>query len=360
MKKFSRQHPHWALALIAILCSSFYWSIWAADRYVSKATVVLESPQLASNELSFASLLQSGGNHKDLLLLREYLLSVDMLKIVQQKLDFRAHYNSQGDIFSRLIKKDAPIEELHNYYLRRVSVELDEYAGVLNIQAQAYNPEYAQQLVSLLLEAGEEQMNEMGRRLAAEQVHFLENELTRLNKRLILTQNKLLVFQNKQGLVSPSQTIENINQVVANLEGELARMQAKRTAVSSYQSQHSGDMKHLQSEINALREQINSQRKRLAQAAGDSLNKVSAEYNTLELQAQFAQQTYSNALAALENTQLEAARQLKQVSVLQSPLLPEYATEPHRLYNISVFALITLFLAFIASMLAMIIRDHRD
>ncbi len=48
------------------------------------------------------------------------------------------------------------------------------------------------------------------------------------------------------------------------------------------------------------------QRDRLAQATGNSLNRVSAEYETLELQAQFAQETYSSALAALENTRLEA------------------------------------------------------
>jgi capsular polysaccharide transport system permease protein len=360
MKKLLRQHPHWALALAAILLVAVYWTLWATDRYVSRATVVLESPQIAAPDISFSSLLQSGGNHKDLLLLREHLLSVDMLKRVQQELDFRAHYSSQGDLFSRLRDANAPIEDLHRYYLRRVSVELDEYAGVLNIEAQAYNPEYAQQMVSLLLQAGENHMNDMGRRLAAEQVDFLEGQLTRLSERLDAARRALLAFQNKQGLVSPTQTVENINQVVAGLEGELARLQAQRDALSSFQSQQSGDMRRLQSEIKALSEQIDVQRERLAQAAGNSLNKVSSEYQTLELQALFAQETYSSALAALENTRLEAARQLKQVSVLQSPLLPEYPTEPNRLYNISVFAIIALFLAFIASMLVMIIRDHRD
>jgi capsular polysaccharide transport system permease protein len=40
--------------------------------------------------------------------------------------------------------------------------------------------------------------------------------------------------------------------------------------------------------------------------------------------------------------------------------MPEYPTEPNRLYNSSVFAIITIFLAFILSMLIMIVKDHRD
>ncbi|MDI4637440.1 MULTISPECIES: chain-length determining protein [Halomonadaceae] len=361
MQHFFRKYPHWTLALLAIAAVTFYWFAMAQDRYVSRATVVLESPQVASPDINFASLLGAGGGGShDLLLLREYLLSVDMLKRVEEELDFRGHYSQNGDIFARLRNPEAPIEDLHKYFLRRVDVEMDEYAGVLNIRVEAFTPEFAHQFVSLLLQAGEDHMNSMGHRLAQEQVRFLKGQVENLKDRFDETRAELLSFQNEHGLVSPTSTVESLNQVVATLEGELARLQAQRNALSSFQSEQSSEMRRVQSEITALREQIEKQRDRLAQTAGNSLNSISAEYQTLELQAQFAQKTYSSALAALENTRLEAARQLKQVSVLQSPLLPEYPTEPRRLYNSSVFALITIFLTFIFGMMLMIIKDHRD
>lgn len=361
MQQFLRKSPHWALALLAIVLVSFYWFVIAEERYVSRATVVLESPQVASPEISFASLIGGGaGNTQDLLLLREHLLSVDMLKRVDSELDFREHYSENGDFLARLRNPQGPIESIHKYFHRRVDVELDEYAGVLNIHVEAYTPEFAHRLSSLLLKAGEEHMNDMGHRLAAEQVRFLEGQMGRLQERFDEARAALLAFQNEYGLVSPTSTVESLNQVVATLEGDLARLQAQRNALSSFQSEQSSEMRRVQSEIAALRDQIEVQRDRLAQAAGDSLNRISAEYQTLELRAQFAQETYSSALAALEGTRLEAARQLKQVSVLQSPLFPEYPTKPDRLYNSSVFALITIFLTFIFGMMLMIIKDHRD
>ncbi|WP_416137646.1 chain-length determining protein [Halomonas sp. HK25] len=360
MKSFIKSQPHWAVAILAIVFVSAYWFVWAEDRYLSRATVVLESPQIAQPDISFSSILTGAAGDKDLLLLREHLLSVDMLKRLQEELGFRRHYSEHGDIFARLHDAAAPIEDLHQYYLRRVDVEMDEYAGVLNIEVQAYTAEFAHQMVQLLLEAGERHMNDMGQRLAEEQVAFLEQQLMRLEGRLDEARAELLVFQNREGLVSPTSTVESINQVVATLEGELARMQAQRQALSSYQSVQSSDMRRVQAEIEALREQIEKQRDRLAQATGESLNRISSEYQTLELKAQFAQETYSSALAALENTRLEAARKLKQVSVLQSPLFPEYPTRPDRLYNATLFAIVVIFLAFIASMLVLIIRDHRD
>ncbi|MBS3667146.1 chain-length determining protein [Vreelandella boliviensis] len=361
-RHFIKTSPHWAVAFIAIALVSFYWFVWAEDRYVSRATVVLESPQVATPEFSLSSIMGSGGggNTHDLLLLREHLLSVDMLRVLDEELNLREHYSENGDIFAKLLDRDAPIEDLHKYYLRRVEVELDEYAGVLNIHVQAYTPEFAHDMATLLLEAGEDHMNGMGHRLADEQVKFLEQQMVRLDERFKETRAALLEFQNEHGLVSPTSTVESINQVVATLEADLARFQAQRNALASYQSTQSAELRSVERNITALRDQIVEQRDRLAQAAGGSLNSISAEYQTLELQAQFAQETYSSALAALENTRLEAARQLKQVSVLQSPLFPEYPTDPNRLYNSSVFAIITIFLAFIFSMLMMIIKDHRD
>ncbi|WP_030071897.1 chain-length determining protein [Halomonas alkaliantarctica] len=359
--RFIKKSPQWAVAFIAIALVSFYWFVWAEERYVSRATVVLESPQVAAPDLSFASLLGSGaGNTADLLLLREHLLSVDMLRVLDEQLGIRQHYNEHGDIFAKLRDPNVPIEDLHKYYLRRVNVELDEYAGVLNIYVQGYTPEFAHDMAALLLEAGEDHMNAMGHRLAEEQVRFLEQQMVRLEERFRDTRSELLDFQNEYGLVSPTSTVESINQVVATLEGDLARLQAQRNALASFQSSQSSELRQVERSIEALRDQIVEQRDRLAQAAGNSLNRISAEYETLELQAQFAQETYSSALAALENTRLEAARQLKQVSVLQSPLFPEYPTEPNRLYNSSVFAIITIFLAFILSMIIMIVKDHRD
>lgn len=360
MKAFIKHHPQWVIALVSIILVIFYWSFGAADRYVSKTTVVLESPQVTTSEVSFSSILTGGSSNKDLLLLREYLLSTDMLKIVDEKLGFRQHYSRHGDYFSKLRNADAPIEELHNYYLKRVEVEMDDYAGVLNIVVQAYTPEFSHKLAQLLLDEGEAHMNNMGRRLADEQVTFLEKQLGRIESRLDDTREELLQFQNKEGLVSPTSTVESINQVVATLEGQLATLQAQRKALGSYQSSRSSDMKRVSAQIEAIREQILKQRDRLAQATGNSLNKISSQYQSLELKAKFAQETYSGAISALESTRLGAARKLKQVSILQSPLLPEYPTEPRRLYNSTVFALITIFLAFIASMLMLIIKEHRD
>ncbi|WP_106420037.1 chain-length determining protein [Salinicola tamaricis] len=358
-----RNYLHWILCFVAIAGVSAYWALWASDRYVSHANVVLESPQIAAPTLSFSSLLSGSGaaNTADMLLLRDYLRSVDMLKLLITQADFRQHYaNAGADFFSALDDENAPLEALHDYYLKRVSVELDDYAGVLRIDVEAFTPQEAHRIAELLLEDGERHMNEMGQRLAQEQVKFLEKQVTVLEKQFQQTRNDLLDYQNVNGLVSPTGTVESLESVVSGLEGQLAIAKARKRALASYQSTRSPEMVRIESEISALDNQIVQERERLARQSGNALNRISSEYQTLLLKAQFAQDSYSGALAALENTRIEAARKLKQVSVLQEPTLPEYPEQPERLYNSVVFAVIALFLTLILNMLILIVKDHRD
>jgi len=352
----------WALCLISIFVVSFYWSFIASDRYVSVSNVVLESPQIAPPQLSFSSLLTgTGPGTSDMLLLRDFLLSVDMLIKVDEALGFRKHYSDKNiDYFSRLYDKSAFIEEVHEYFLSRVSVELDDYAQVLRIKVSAFNPEMAHKIAKFLLEKGELHMNLMGQRLAEEQVRFLEKQVEDLKKRFAEARQELLNYQNQKGLVSPTGTVESLNAVVAELESQLTELKAKRSTLVSFQSNTSPEVVRINTEIKSLSDQIDLERARMAQQSGDALNVISAEYQTIELNMEFAKESYSGALAALENTRIEAARKLKQVSILQEPTLPEYPAEPERLHNSVMFAVVVIFLALIGQMFVMIVKEHRD
>ncbi len=362
MRNFFVKHPIWGAYLISSLLVSFYWALWASDRYISEANVVLESPQISAPSLSFQTILSgTTASASDLLLLRDFLLSVDMLRLLDDKVGFSEKYSDNKiDFFSRLSDSNPPIEELHDYYLKRVHIELDDYANILRIRVEAFEPSIAQEILTILLDAGEKHMNEMGQRLAEEQVKFLERQVSKLRVAFEKSRKDLLDYQNENGLVSPIETVESLSAVVANLESQLANLRAKRTALLAFRSIKSTDVLRADAEIEALNNQIVKERARMAQQSGGALNSVSSQYQSLELQMTFAQESYSGALASLESTRIEAVRKLKQVSILQSPTLPEYPVEPRRLYNITVFLIIGLFIGLIANMLILIVKDHRD
>ncbi|WP_444677526.1 ATP-binding cassette domain-containing protein [Halomonas sp. E19] len=361
-KTLLRRHPYWVVALLFILGSTLYWAAIASDRYVSESHIVLDSPEVRLDSFNIASLMSGAAGAKDLLLLRDHLRSVDMLRKLDAALDLRNHYaQAHIDPLSRLSRADVPMEKFHRYYLKRVEVIFDEYASVLRIRAQAYDPETAQAIANLLLQEGERHMNDMGQRLAEEQVRFIEGQVAALEARLFEHRDNLLAFQNEHGMVSPTGTVQSRSEVIARLEGELAVLSARQSAMSNYQSERSAEMLRVGHEIRALEQQVERERARLANNNGAlALNRLSAEFETLRMRAEFATELYATAIAALESTRVEAARKMKQVSVLQMPTLPEYSQQPRRLYNITLYALLALLAAVIAHLMAAIVRDHKD
>ena len=145
--------------LIACALAVLYWGLLASDRYVSEARIVMPRADVAgAPSLDLGSLLTSsvGGGRSDQLLLRDYLMSMDMLIRLDKALDLRSHFSdTQRDILSRMWSKDIPQEWFYRHFLSRVSIDYDDYAGVLVIRAQAYDPKMAHAIDAMLVDEGE-------------------------------------------------------------------------------------------------------------------------------------------------------------------------------------------------------------
>lgn len=354
------------VTLIAAVLVSIYWLFLASDRYVSEANVIIRKTDAVSLPSFDLSALAPGAgvggvNRADQLLLRDYLLSVDMLKKLDAKLDLRAHFSdSHRDIVSRLWFHDSSMEWFYRYYLSRVSVEYDDFAGVLRIVVQAYDAKTSHAIAEMLVKEGEHYMNQLGHEMAEAQVGFLSNQVNQAQARFQEASQNLLSFQNKQGLLSPQATAESINTIVATLEGQRATLQTQLASLPKNLDRDQPTLVMLRQSLAAVDRQIDQEKAKLATPSGNTLNASVEEFQRLQMQMNFTQDLYKSALVALEKGRNDATRLLEKVSVLQSPTMPEYPLEPRRLYNTITTLLLAFMIAGILKLLESIVLDHVD
>lgn len=363
---FSLRLFDYAVRVILILAvlTSAYWLIFASNRYVSEANVIIRKTDSVGAPSFDLGMLVSGVatvDRANQLLLRDYLLSVDMLKKLDEALDLRTHYSSSDhDLVSRMWFQDASLEWFHRHYLRRVEVEFDDFSGVLRIKVQAYNPEMAQAITQQLVQEGERYMNVLGHEMAQVQVNFLVTQVDQAQDRFQNASQDLLNYQNKAGLLSPQATAESINAIVAALEGQRAQLQTQLASLPKTLDRDHPNILMLKQSLRAVDAQIKEEKLKLATPSGGTLNKYVEEFYRLEMNVQFTQELYKSSLSALEKGRIDATRMLEKVSVLQSATLPEYPMEPRRLYNTLVTLLLALILAGILKLLKSIVLDHVD
>ncbi len=349
---------------VLLICASVYWGVIASDRYVSDAHVIVQQTDMAGMaSLDVASLLGASGSHSrpDQMLLRDYLLSIDMLKKMESTLKLSAHYSdSRRDFFSRMWFSKPSIEWLHQHFLSRTSVEFDEYAGVLMIKAEAYDPATAKAIVQMMVDEAETFMDEMAKKLAREQVSFLEKQVRQNAERAINATQMVLSYQDRKGMASPESVAQSLVAIIGQLEARRAELQTERNALQAYLVPTHPSVVLIDQQLAAISQQISGEQAKLASPGGKPLNRTVEELQRLKMEAEFQQKVYETSLAALEKGRVEATRTLKKMSVIQTPYLPEYPLRPRRIYNIIVFALVSFLIAGVLKLLVAAIKDHQD
>ncbi|WP_322995289.1 chain-length determining protein [Castellaniella sp.] len=352
------------LTLIGMVLGVLYWSVIASDQYVSEANVVIRKTDSASVPSFDLAMLVSGvpgSNRADQLLLREYLLSFDMLQKLDQQLDLREKYsNKDHDPISRFWFKNAPAEWLYRYLLTMIQVQYDELAGTLRISAQAYDPATAQAITSQLVKDGEAYMNQLGHELANTQVEFLSHQVQLSQQQLQQASQALLNFQNKEALLSPEASAESISTIIATLEARRAALQTQLDALPRSLLPNHPNILMLKQSLKATDRQIEEERAKLTASTGGKLNATLERFQQLQLAVELNREMYKSTLMALEKGRFDATRMLNKVSVLQAPNLPEYPWEPRRIYNSFLTLLVGLMLIGVLKLLEAIVRDHVD
>lgn len=348
--------------IVPFICFCCYFSIIASDRYIGETKVVVkQAGSNISNQLGIPLLGSSiSPGMQDAQLVREFVLSMDMLHHLDKVLNLKAHYqNTDADIFSRLLENESK-EAFLAYYREHLSVNYDQLSGILTIRAQAFTPEFAQNIVRTILQHSEKYINEISHQLAEEQVSFAEKELNRAGEQLRQSKRALLEFQELYQLFSPEQESRAKLKVVNELEAELTRYKTDLNNLQSYMNDTAADVVAMKAKINALDNQLLIERRKLVGNGENNLSDLSANAADLRISLEFSTDLYKTSLMSLEQARIEAYRKLKYLVVVDSPSLPEEAEFPRRIYNlITIFVILSLSYGSLLIIYATI-REHRD
>ena len=354
----------WLLIVAPVALAVIYFTVFAADRYVSESIVTVRQANHDTAALPGTALLLAGITppaREDNLYLRQYIHSLDLLKKLDAELGLRAHYEAETlDPFFRLWGGTSQ-EWFLEYYRSRVEVLFDEIAGLLTVRVQGFEPEFAQKLNAAILRDSEAFVNAYSQRMAREQMQFAEGELDRAAQRLQAAKTEVLAFQTKYKLLDPTAEAQASGALVAELQASLARQETELRALRSYLNEDSFQVQALRNQVDAIRKQLESERSRATNGQRDvRLNEQAARFQDLLLRAGFAEDAYKLALAAVENARIDASRKVKSLVVIESPHQPEEAIYPRRLYNLITLFIVCCLLYGVTRLVVATIREHQD
>ncbi|HEC1794433.1 TPA: capsule biosynthesis protein [Campylobacter lari] len=352
------------IVLILMVFVVFYYVFIAANRYVSESILSVKSttPDSSAAVSGLAALLTINSfSTEDITFLKSYIHSLDMLNILEEKIQIRELYQKQKLDFFYSISSSADQEEFLKYYQNRVKITQENSAnGLLRVEVEGFDPQSAHLIASTIVKESEKFINEISHKAARDQMQFAEEELLQFKKRYQKAKDELLAFQNKYGVFDPLKQAEGTLKLIAELESKIAAKEAELLMMQSYINDNAPQIVTIKSEITALKKQLQKEKSKVSSPkSSQKLNDLAAKFQDLTIEAGFAESAYTAALKAYESARIEALRKIKQVVIVQSPSLPQSAKYPEALYNILTAFMILSLIYGIVKFIKMIIEEHR-
>lgn len=344
---------------VPTLLAVLYYGLVASDYYQSEAKFSIQSIDRgsASSLESLMGALPGVGSDKDAMMVRDYILSRDVLARLDKEHGFLKHYQEAGDWVSKL-SGNATFEEGYDYYLSRVEVDFDIQSGVSTLLVRALNAAQAAEFAGAILGYGEQLVNELSHRAEVDSLDLARAEVQRGEERLSAARNAILSQQLVANEMNPAESAAAVMQIRGELEGELAKAQAELTEIASYMRADSPKAVALKNRIESLKKQVSRENSRLISTEDDSLSNSIAGFEPLVVEKEFAEKAYESALASLEVARTEAGRQHRYLATVVTPSVPDEATHPKRIMSILTVLMSTMLAFGIGSLLIAAVREH--
>lgn len=297
----------------------------------------------------------SGGGLADGYKVREYLLSAEVMNLMESKHGFMKHFgNSSIDPLSRPITFSPLGIDRLDFYNKRVSISVDQQEGLLKLRVQANTPKDAVRFANLLLDLGRDKVTQIYTRLNDDQLGDLLEAKTEAEDKLALANARVQEVQLTRSDIDPAQTASGIYAIISGLEVELAEQEAQRSALLRNGLNRSPFLPRLNARISALKQQLSKQKARLVDPSSrTSVQRSLANYDSAVAERKIAETELESLLRTIEMAQLRTMEQRRYLIVIAKPVPPKNS------YNSTFFSvLLSLFVLLTIGLAASVISNR--
>lgn len=368
-----KKRRHWGLIFCFLLFvalpvggAGFYLFTMAKDQYASTTAFTVRSDETSSATELLGGLSQivggtsSGGANSDVLF--EFIQSQELVRRINAKVDLFGHYGAaweEDPVFS--IWPDATIEDLLWFWKRMVRITYDKGTGLLMVEVRARDPEVAQQIAQLVVSESEVMINRLNETARRDSMANARAELDEALARLIGAREELAKFRARTQILDPLADIQGRMGVLNNLQQQLAQALVEYDLLIQTINENDPRVQQQKRRITVIEERIVEERKSFA-AQNVTVDNTDypallAQYEGLQVEQQFAEETYRAGLTAMGSARSNAERQHLYLATYIAPTQAQRAEYPRR---ILLLALTAFFALVFWAILALVYYSLRD
>ena len=346
-------------AMVPVVIAVCYFGFIASDRYVSESGVVLRSGNQSVSSLSFGGLLPvSNPDTQDVLVVSDYIESMEMALHLDEKLQLREHFSDKSLDFVSRLTGDSNDEEYLDYLRDMIDINFEETSSIISIRTRAFAPALAHDINDEIIKRSELLINRLSDRIVEDTLQAARAEVNDAVENARNISARLSEFTSENQSINPGTDASSITGLIAALESKLAETRALYTEKAAYMRESSAEVRALKNRINGIETELQRERQRLSNDHG--VGTAIEKFKPLLVEEELARERYAAALMALETARVESQTKKRYLATFVKPGMPTSSTEPDRLIDAFSAVLLSFLLYAIFALFRAAIREHID
>lgn len=341
---------HWMLGFSFLLLvalpsalTGYYLYTFAADQYVSKVGFAVRNEDSASAFDLFGSLSSlSGSSSTDTDILYQFIQGQELIERIDAQLDLRAIYTKPDEDWVFSLTQDASIEDLVDYWARMVRIVYDPGTGLLEIEARAFDPEDAHNIVQAIFDQSSAMINDLSDIARSDLTRYAGDELEQAVERLKTARQEIAIFRNENQIVDPSADIQGQMGLLNSLQAQLADTLIDLDLLMETARESDPRITAARLRAEAIQNRISIERQNLGVADGSdraAFADLVGQFESLQVDLLFAQEAYVASLTAFDGAVAEARRQNKYLAAYLNPTTAQTPQYPQRAITLLLVAM---------------------
>lgn len=364
---------HWGLifsfvAMVLAPLAGIVFYLWtvANDQYLSTTGFTVRSQESGGATELLGGLAQFAGGTtaSDSDILYEFIQSQEMVEAVETQVGLRAHYSAPWpEDWAFALWPDASMEDLVWYWQRIVGISYDAGTGLIEVTVVAFDPDTAQAITRAILRESQDRINALNTQAREDAMRYARADLEEAIAQLKAAREALTRFRTRTQIVDPEADIQSRMGVMSNLQQQLAEALIEYDLLRGTTNEGDPRLAKALQRIEVIRERIRIERQTFTSdntdtgGLGEDYPSLIAEFESLTVDREYAEQAYRAALTALEVAKGDATRQSRYLATYIKPTRAQDSEYPSRYVLIPLAAL---FLVLIWSIVALIYYSIRD
>lgn len=349
-----------AFVMLPTIVVGYYFYAIATPMYSTKSAFLILSADGGSSGGRLGGLLPSQfATSQDAIATQEYLQSKDAMLRLDGDVGFRSHFNQLWIDPLQRLEPDASNESAYSLYKKYVKLGYDPTEGVIRMEVSTADPAVSATFSEHLITYAEERVDELSQEKRQDAVKTAIESLdhAKADRR---SAQQMLVSLQEGSILDPEGEIASIRSLISTVELQMQEKQLALNIQLNNSRPNRAKVEALESEIQILLAELTKQKSRLTQATegGSSLASKTAAIQMAQADLATSDLVLQSALEAKRQSEIEANKQVRYLTVSVRPLPSQDASYPRSFENTILAFLIFSGIYLMISLTASVLREQ--